>query len=709
MFENFGLEISKLFKSSESIRYDLRHPYVGSEHLLLAMLKENDSICKLLKNYGITYGSFKKELLKIVGSASISSELNLYTPLLKRIIENATYDAKEDNKGVVTKRHLLISIFEEGEGIALRILILMNVDIEALYKELKEQKKRSETIELEYGIVLNDTVDPFEKVICREKEMNRIIETLLRHKKNNPILVGKAGVGKTAIVEELARMINKKQVPIELENSKIIMLEMGNLVSGTKYRGEFEEKLTKIIKKAMENENIILFIDEIHSMVNAGSAEGAISAADILKPYLARGNLKIIGATTLEEYNRYFLKDKALTRRFEKIMIEEPTLEETKLILKSVKTEYEKYHNLKISAKNIQELVELADTYLCDKCNPDKSIELLDSICAKVKRKQTAHVEMNNQQTKLNHIIEKKNKCIQNNDFTKAFEYKSQENELKNKLSIDEKEKSNRITKKDILQVIEEKTLIPLTKNKNTVLDEVIKKLEKNIIGQKEAINKIKNNLMEKSDKVKSMLFIGTSGIGKTQTAKIIGQNYNLIKLDMSEYTGESSISKLIGTNAGYVGYDSKYIFEEVREKPYSLILIDEIEKASPKILNLFLNILDEGKIVDAHNEVINFNHCLIIATGNVKAEKNLGFGSNRKNYDQFLSRELIARFNDIIEFKTLEHEDVYKYIEKNYQFDKDIIEQIIDASDYKKYGLRNIRTVILERNAKQLTCVSEK
>lgn len=701
MFENFGLEISKLFKTAELIRYDLRHPYVGSEHLLLAILKSDNEVSKELKKYNINYTNFKKELVKIVGSASVASELNLYTPLLKRIIENSIYDAKEDNNDVVTVRHLFISMLEEGEGIALRILLLMNVDLEQIYNLFK--KNRINEIKFEHGILMNDIVSDDEKVVCRDDEINKIIETLLRHKKNNPLLIGKAGVGKTAIVEELVRRIKRKEVPAKLENSQIIMLEMGNLVSGTKYRGEFEEKLTKIIDKATENSNIILFIDEIHSMVNAGAADGAVSAADILKPYLARGNLKVIGATTLNEYNKYFLKDKALSRRFEKIMINEPSIEETKQILLNVKKEYEKYHNIKITAKNIEDIVKYSEMYIHDKCNPDKSIELLDSICAKVNLNEKNTLYLNDNLNRLNKIIENKNKFIKNNEFDKAIECKTIENSIKKELDVENKNVKNTITKEDIFKVIEEKTSIPLTKNKRNLYKDTFNELENNIIGQKEAINKIKNFISSDSNKVKSMLFIGTSGIGKTQTAKILGKNYNLVKLDMSEYCSENSINKLIGAPSGYVGYDDTYIFEIIREKPHSLILIDEIEKANPKVLNLFLNILDEGKVRDSHNEVIDFNNCLIIATGNILAEKTLGFGDRKNNFDKYLSKELISRFNEIVEFKTLTKEDITCYIKKKYNFKPEKIEKIIEKSDYKKYGLRDIENCIREENCKQL------
>lgn len=696
MFESFGFEISKLFKDAETIRYDLRHPYVGSEHLLLSILKNNNEVSKELRKYNVTYSNFKKELVKIVGSASIPSQLNLYTPLLKRVIENATYDAKEENSQV-TIRHLFLAMLEEGEGIALRILLLMDVDLEKIYNQFK--KNKTGEIKLDFGTLLNATVSKDETVVCREREINKVIETLLRHKKNNPLLVGKAGVGKTAIVEELARRINNKQIPEKLENAKIIMLEMGSLVSGTKYRGEFEEKLTKIIDKAIEDESIILFIDEIHSMVNAGAADGAVSAADILKPYLARGNIKVIGATTINEYNKYFLKDKALTRRFEKIVIDEPSLEETKQILYNVKKEYEKYHNIKITSKNIEDIVKYANIYIHDKCNPDKSIELLDSICAKVKLKERRTIYLNDNIDKLNTILEKKKIYIKNNEFDKAIKCKTIENNLKEDLHLHNNDSRNKITSEDILNVIEEKTKIPLV-NINEE-KEISNKLSKKLVGQENAINQIKLCLNNNENKVKSMLFYGTSGIGKTMAAKIIGENYNLIKLDMAEYSKETSISKLIGVEPGYSGYDTSYIFEQIREKPHSLIILDEIEKAHPKVLNLFLNILEDGSLLDSHNELVNFNNCLIIATGNMKAKKTLGFGKSKNNFEDILPKELISRFNQLIEFKTLEYNDIYKYIKSNYNFNEEIIKNIILESDYVNYGLRNINNLINEKLCK--------
>ena len=697
MFENFGLSISRIFKNAELIRYDLRHPYVGSEHLLLAILKENDEIVSLLKKYNITYSNFKKELVNIVNSNTNTIEVNLYTPLLKRIIENSLLDAKEDNNGNVTIKHLLISMLEEGEGIALRVLLIMDVDIEKLYDDLKNKFKKNENISIDYGNVLNDIVNMQEKVMCRENEIQRIIETLLRHKKNNPLLIGKAGVGKTAIVEELARRINNQDIPFELKNYKIITIEMGSLVSGTKYRGEFEEKLTKIIDKVISNQNVILFIDEIHSMVNAGAADGAISAADILKPYLARGDIKVIGATTIEEYNKYFLKDKALCRRFETIEIKEPSLEQTKTILNSIKKVYEKYHNITINKKNIDDIVELSNKYIFDKCNPDKSIELLDTVCAKVKLKDN---EKNNQSSKLVEIINQKNIYVKNNDFEKALRFKELENNIKNKICTSSDLNEIKITKYDILDVIERKTLIPLTKSSVNKINDTIKELNKNVIGQENALSQIKKILFKNNETVKSMFFVGPTGVGKTMTAKLISKNYNLIKLDMEEYTNENSISKLIGS---LYNYDENYIFKSIKNNPHSLILINNIDKANYKVLNIFYKILDEGKITDIHNEEINFSNCLVIATSNFKIDNSLGFENYSNKLEKHFGKELLSKFDKIIEFNQLKKEDVVKYILKNYNIDKKLIEDMLNNIDYSKYSIREIINKIDEVKSEKI------
>ena len=450
MFNNFGFIGSKILKDAEEERKELSHPYVGSEHLLLAILKNSSEIKEHLEDFGLTYKKFKEELINVVGTSKKNIDVNLYTPLLKRILSNALSDAKENNKGIVTESHLLVALLDEGEGIAIRIMIGMDINLDELYDELKvkpQDIKREKLEIMNVGRVLNDKVDEFDEVIGRDKEINHVIEVLLRKKKSNPLLIGPAGVGKTAIVEELARRIKNKEVPIPLLNKKIIDLPMGDLVSGTKYRGEFEERLTKIIKEVIKNKNIILFIDEVHTMVNAGGAEGAINAGDILKPYLARGDLKVIGATTTEEYEKFIAKDKALERRFETILIKEPTLEETKEILKGLKGSYEKHHNIKITNENIEDIVLLASKYLFKKKNPDKTIDLLDSVCAYIKRKNLVKDELIGLEKKLKEYTTKKEKYVLENKFDKALDICLKISELEENINKLKESKNDNITK----------------------------------------------------------------------------------------------------------------------------------------------------------------------------------------------------------------------------------------------------------------------
>ncbi len=708
MFNNFGFIGSKLLKDAEEERKVLSHPYVGSEHLLLAILKNDSNTKEILEDFGLTYKRFRNELIDIVGIPKKNIEVNLYTPLLKRILANALSDAKENNKGVVTESHMLISMLDEGEGIAIRIMIGMNINLDDLYDELKVKPQDIKTEKLEIlniGQVLNDKVDEFDEVIGREKEINSIIEVLLRKKKSNPLLIGPAGVGKTAIVEELARKIKNKEVPLSLINKKIIDLPMGDLVSGTKYRGEFEERLTKIIKEVIKNKNIILFIDEVHTMVNAGGAEGAINAGDILKPYLARGELKVIGATTTEEYERFIAKDKALERRFETILIKEPDLEETKEILMGLKPSYEAHHHLKISEKNIDDITMLASKYLFKKKNPDKTIDLLDSVCAYIKRKNTLKEELKSLEKKLKELNKLKEKYVEENLFAKALDTCLNINEVEDSISNLKEIKDDSITKEDILKVIERKSNIPIFIDKKALIKELKEQLYKNIFYEDEALNKLITNLQTFYDSQKGikLLLVGPSGIGKTSSVKILSKvtKNNLIRLDMSEYKESSSLSKLIGSHAGYVGYNDPFIFKEVKYNPYSIILVDELEKAHPSIINLFLQIMDEGLIHDAHGEEIDFSHSLIIMTSNAYKNNNVGFLNSKTDLNEFFSEEFLGRFDDIIMFNPLTKKQALAYIKEKIN-DKDVdFESILNDTSYEKYGFRYINKVIAKYQMK--------
>ena len=392
MFGNFTEEARKILVNAKKEMNDLKHPYVGSEHLLLAILKDNNSVSNKLKEYNLNYDKFKKELIDVVGVGSNTSEWFLYTPLLKRILENAVLDSKENNQGEVTISHLFSSLLEEGEGVAIRILLGMHIDLEELYNEFENKlitpkgKKHKKLLLDELGVdlttkALNNEIDP---VIGRDKEIKRVLEILCRRTKNNPLLIGEAGVGKTAIVEELSRMIAFGEVPISLRNKRIISLDMATTVAGTKYRGEFEERMRKILKEIEENDDIILFIDEIHTLVGAGGAEGAIDASNIFKPALARNKIRCIGATTIQEYKKFIEQDGALDRRFQRVLVEIPDHDTVLSILKKLKPIYEKYHNVIIPDNSLNLIIELSDKYIYDRNHPDKAIDLLDEVCASV-------------------------------------------------------------------------------------------------------------------------------------------------------------------------------------------------------------------------------------------------------------------------------------------------------------------------------------
>ncbi len=686
MFDKYSLEISKIFKCAEEEMLSLHHPYVGSEHLLLSLLKNSTTISNIAKKYDLTYEAFRKELILVVGSSSKKSNYILYTPLLKRII-NLSLEEANEKKEELNALHLFTSLLEEGEGIAIRLLYGMDINLEKLYDELKNNEKKS-TKKLEIlniGKDLMDSTDMNEQVIGRDKEISLIIETLIRKNKNNPLLVGDAGVGKTAIVEELVRRIKRKEVPALIQNKKIISLEMGALVAGTKYRGEFEEKLNKVIKELENNPDIILFIDEIHTITNAGGAEGAINASDILKPYLARGKIKIIGATTTNEYNHFFLKDKALTRRFELIRVLEPTKEETINILNKVKPSFEKHYNIKITKENIKDIVNLTTTYIVDKKNPDKSLDILDSVCAMKEVDNYSLNKINNLKNVQKNIIKEKEEMVKENDFKKALFLHKEQLNITNKINKLNKQQS-KITTKDITNLLSRKYNIPILKYDFASLE---KYLNDNIFAQENAMKKIITTITN-HDKTKplSIMITGSTGVGKTETVKKIAKflNMPLLKIDMSEFNSEIAITRLIGASAGYIGYEDGGLFDKIKMEPYTCILIDEIEKASPNVLNLFLQILDEGIITNAKGEPINFKNTYIFATSNIKGTKKIGFMESNTNYNFAFSKELIARFNTIIEYNDITLDDIKAYLNK-----KNIKDIDLSNFDYQKQGFRGL------------------
>lgn len=705
MFHNYGYEVTTILKNAEKIRYQCKHPYVGTEHLLLAILKEENEVTKIFKEYEVTEESFKEELLHVVGQASRTQEINLYTPMLKRVIELAQMSANENNKGLVTPTHLILAILEEGEGVAIRILYNMDIPLDTIYDTLKikniSKEKRHKNLEImKIGIPMSQNISKDSMIVGREKELALMIETLLRKQKNNPLLIGKAGVGKTALVEELARRIKYHEVPEELEDMEIISLEMGSLVAGTKYRGEFEEKLNKIIKEVISEKNIILFIDEIHSMVNAGGAEGAISASDILKPYLARGNIKVIGATTLEEYHQFLEQDKALDRRFERILIEEPTKSEMKKILTQIVPSYEIHYDLAITEENMDDIIELSDRYLFQKNNPDKSIDLLDSVCARIKRKNT-HQTNKDAIQKLEKIHKRKEKYIRNQNFKKAMEEKTLEKHLLQEIQTPPLIPKLKMTKNDILEMIEAKTNTPVRTDKKELIKNLETTLKKEILGQDFAIDKILETCKINEQIGLSFLLIGGSGVGKTETVKIISQTLKmeLIRLDMSEYATSESINKLIGAPAGYIGYNDTYVFQRLTEHPFAVILLDEIEKAHPQVLNLLLQILDESYIMDRKGNKVHFEHSLIFMTSNIEGRRKVGFSTKTKPaFEGILTRELLGRIKGVIEYAPITKEVAKEYIKKNIKITDQEIEELIEEAEIEKFGLRNLKFLVQKK-----------
>lgn len=694
MYNNYSLEVKRIFKDAEKIAIDLNHPYIGTEHLLLSLINNDDKIKKILLKYDLTYDEFLDELLLVVGTSENKKCTCIYTPLLKRVIKTA--DEISKNK-MMEPMHLLEAILEEGEGIAIRIIISMGIDIDKLYDEIKKKHKKGNT-KLELYNIGKDMseINSDDILVGREKELNLIIETLLRKNKNNPLLIGPAGVGKSAIIEELARRIKSGNVPNKLKDKKIVSLEMSSLVAGTKYRGEFEEKLNKVIKEIEENPEIILFIDEIHTMANAGGAEGAINASDILKPYLARGKVKIIGATTTNEYNKFIAKDKALSRRFEIIKINEPTIKETENILSKIRPSFEKHYNIKITEENIKNIVSLTDRYVLDRFNPDKSIDLLDSVCAMKEVESTKEKDISKLKEKLLNIVKKKENMVKKNNFDEALKYRSMEIKLQEK--IDKEENTpNKITAKDIKEMLERKNNIPFIENNFKDLENY---LLDNIIGQNNVVREIINALKQKEEDLPvSILLTGSTGVGKTKTVKEIAKYLDipLIRLDLSEYNESVSITRLIGASAGYVGYDDENIFEKVRMNPHSIILLDELEKAHPNVINLFLQILDEGYVTNSKGEKIDFKNTYIFMTSNAMINQKIGFMKGKSNYQDSFSKEFLARITAKINYNNITEEMIKEYLDKKGIEDYSLVKDF----DYENQGFRGLDKYLKTKKTK--------
>ena len=743
MFSRFSEEAQKALILAKKEMNNLRHPYVGSEHLFLSILSMKDlEITKVLASYNITYEVFKSELIRIVGVGKNANQWFLYTPLLKRVIETAILNSKEKGEVEVSVNELLLAILEEGEGVAIRLLIGLNIDVDEIYNSISKDSKVSnkaihkKLLVEDFAVNLNKKVvgNEVDPVIGRDDEIKSLIEILCRRGKNNPLLIGEAGVGKTAIVEELARRIVEGNVPKPLKGKTILSLPMANLVAGTKYRGEFEERVSKILKELEENDDIIVFIDEVHTIVGAGGAEGAIDASNIIKPALARGKIRVIGATTTYEYHNFIEKDKALNRRFQIIMIEEPTKDKTKEILKKLKPLYEAYHFVSISDDIIDLIVELSSTYIYEYYQPDKSIDILDEVCTKASLLESKNdTELLKINTKLQEVISNKKKAIIKQDFDLASTYKEKEKELltkKNELELNlmTKRKPKKITKEMVADVIYLKTKIPvyeINKSSRKIINDLDKNLKKAVLGQDEIItdlcNRVKKVRLGFRDKphIESFLFCGRTGVGKTllvkEFAKLLYGESNFIRLDMSEYKEAHTVSKIIGSPPGYVGFDNHLtVLDTIRMHPHSVVLLDEIEKASSEVMKLFLQVLDEGVLTDSRGRKVRFDNVFLFMTTNLGySNDSIGFTESKNNVDieEFLGVEFVNRIGKIYYFNDISSDVIHKIVEKRLnvliegfkkkdlkiKISPKIVDKVIEKSNYEKFGARRVDKVIDE------------
>jgi len=671
MITNFCEKAQKIIAVAESIAFDFGHTSVGSEHLLLSFLKVKDTkVKRILETQNINYEIIKKELLLLFEKKDTLPFYMEYTPSFKEILENAIRNSKKLNEEKASVEILALSMLDQEDSLAKELLEKHQCDFKFLKENLKVTKispldNIEELTNLNRAMLKNPTI-----VYKREKEIELIINTLQRKQKPNVLLVGEPGVGKSALIEYLAYKIASENIDGELKNKVVYELDIPSLVAGTKYRGEFEEKLKKIMKKIKEDTNAIIFIDEIHNIIGAGGAEGAIDASNILKPYLARGELRCIGATTYDEYIKLIEKEKAVERRFQLIKLDEPDTEKTCEILKGIKNEYEKFHGVKISDEICKKIVLLSKKYIVDRHFPDKAIDVLDCGC----------------------VLAKKNK----------IEY------------LDEK---------IVIETIED--LYNVEINKNIVKDNLLNELNSKIIGQNNAIEKIMNQisyiekgLIDDNKPLGVYFFVGPSGVGKTELAKQIAKYYfgskeAYIKIDMAEFKEPHSISKLIGTPPGYVGHENQTLLvDKLRTHPHSVIILDEIEKAHKDVINIFLNIFDEGYFYDAKKRKIDFTNSIIIMTSNLgfsTEQNNMGFlpvsQTNEemlKIVNKYFSYEFLNRIDEIICFNNLNKESISKitneYLnEYHSKFDFEIneesfVEEIANKDEIKKYGARFIK-----------------
>lgn len=765
MFGRFSEKAQKAILFAQAEARDERHSYIGSEHILLGIIKEGtDTGAQILDKLGIDYQKAKKATLDIVATGQGPTVASVsYTPRTKRIFELSFDVAKELGNRYVGTEHLLLGILREGQGVAILVLKRLGIDIINLendilnnldeYEEENEENPSQESLN-KFTIDLSKKaqegkIDP---IIGREKEIKRVIQVLSRRTKNNPVLIGEPGVGKTAIAEGLALKIFKGDVPQIMADKKIMTLDVSALIAGSKYRGDFEERLKNVVKEAENNKNIILFIDEMHVIIGAGAAEGAMDASNILKPMLTRGVIQIIGATTISEYRKHIEKDPAFERRLMPITVEEPNVEDSIKILMGIKDKYEDHHNVTIGEDAVSAAVKLSDRYLNDRFLPDKAIDLIDEAASKLKIESYKTPDFEKKyKEELKKVEDDKNMAVRNQDFELAASLRDKEKvierEYKEALEDFKKEESKKRVEVDLIaNIVSEWSKVPvtnLTEKETERLKTLDEDLKKKVKGQDQAIDvlaravkRARIGLKTPNKPIGSFIFVGPTGVGKTFLTKtlaeeLFGSPENMIRIDMSEYMEKYTVSRLVGSPPGYVGYDEGgQLTEAVRTKPYSVILFDEIEKAHPDVFNILLQILDEGRLTDAQGRTVNFKDTVIVMTSNVGANslvKNntLGFSVNKeeekKNEYQkmkdIISRELkntfrpefLNRIDETVVFKELSKKEIKNIVGLQLEdlnlrletmgikatFTDKLINHIVEKGYDKKYGARPLQRTI--------------
>ena len=775
MFERFTERARKVVVLAQEEARHFNHNYIGTEHLLLGLLREDEGVAaRALASLNVTLDEVREQVESIVGYGEEGTGAQApFTPRSKKVLELALREALQLGHNYIGTEHILLGLVRESEGVAARVLSNLDVDPDKVRREVVRmlgggrgrgrggeaagrgvEAKRPKTRQLDqYGRNLTayaeeDKLDP---VIGREQEIARIMQILVRRTKNNPVIIGEPGVGKTAIVEGLAEEIAEARVPDILADKEVYTLDLGALVAGSKYRGEFEERLKKIMKEITDHGDIILFIDEIHNLVGAGAAEGAIDAASILKPALARGEIQVIGATTIDEYRKYVEKDKALERRFQTIQVGEPSVEETELILKGLREKYEEHHKIEITDEALKAASQLGDRYIADRFLPDKAIDLVDEAASKMRIKTMSsppyYKELDDE---ISQVRAEKEAAIDGQEFEKAARLR--DNEKKLTVQRRELEKSWRegdpeqrvsIGENEIAEIVSMWTGIPvkkMTEEESQRLLQMEDSLHGRVVGQDEAIKAVSRSIRRTFAGIKdphrpsgSFVFLGPTGVGKTELARtlaeyLFGNQDAMIRLDMSEYMERHTVSRLVGSPPGYVGYDEGgQLTEQVRRRPYSVVLFDEIEKAHPDVFNILLQILEDGQLTDAQGRTVDFKNVVLIMTSNVGAQtinktKSLGFGSDNEglSYKEMKGRvtselrkifrpELLNRIDEIIVFHKLEREDMRQIIEiqikrlrqqlverdVTVEFTNEALDKLSEAGYDPAFGARPLKRVL--------------